>query len=129
MGTPRKTKVTPVDGRSLLREAVATLGNYSVVIAWKPGRSSPLIIDYLVVNGATVALDLRDNESPFSRSTRGTGPDGEIRVGWKVSPAVPLQGLVIAIVNRTSGRERIVGTSGALQRGEQWVGMEKVVPP
>jgi len=119
----------PPRDRNFIAEAISDVGSLSIVVAWTPGKSNPLSIDYLVVNGQKRAEDVKDFDSPFVRSRIQPTADGKVYLGWKVTAEVSIEGLAIVLTNTANGQHVVAETAGPLARGEQWSGNKKVTPP
>jgi hypothetical protein len=99
----------------------AACSKYELMLAWEPGRTQPVGVNFITVNDQLLIHDRIQPDSPvvFQRLPAPDG-DGKFTVVFSITFEVPLRGAVVAITNRETGRRTVLDSKGAVERGTVW---------
>lgn len=110
MGQNRLDSLMP-----LLKE----IAGYELVIAWKPAQGNPLLLSYVRVNGLLLAHEEPRRAGP-ARFHLPIPEGGSYFVEWSVRLEVPLDGIIVGVMNEATGSSVKVDSAEGLARGQIW---------
>lgn len=123
----KKAAADENEATKLLVDAISTAGQFDLVVVWSPGQANPVTCTHLRVNGMVLTTDQLFLHSP--QIFRLPDPiSGQFVVDWGLTPEVPLDQILIGIINRDSKARAVVDSKKNATR-QPWSGQKVVRAP
>jgi hypothetical protein len=100
---------------------------HEVVVSWSPGRTQPVGILLIRVNGQRVTHDELDTDSPFIATKLPPAEGGRFTLDWSIKPEVALGMLIVSVRNRSTGAQVVAGQKETPDNGDTWIELGVVV--